>query len=57
MVQVLIINLDMTDEACFNIGCSITLVDKDFLACIMLTTKIQYCLKPVDIKGIGNNTY
>jgi hypothetical protein len=40
IVQVLVINSDIIDEACFNIGCSITLVDEDFLACIALDAKI-----------------
>jgi hypothetical protein len=57
IVQVLAINLDITDKACFNTGYSITLVDEDFLTYITLDAKIQYCLKPVDIKGISNNTY
>jgi hypothetical protein len=39
-VQVLALNLDMADKACFNIGCSITLVDEDFLSCILLDAEI-----------------
>jgi hypothetical protein len=54
---VLTINLDIIDEAYFNIGCFITLVDEDFLARIVLDAKIQYCLKLVDIKGISDNTH
>jgi hypothetical protein len=54
---VLTINSDITDKACFNIGCSITLVDEDFLARITLDAKIQYRSKLVDIKGISDNTY
>jgi hypothetical protein len=57
IVQVLAINLDMTDKAYFNIGYSITLVDEDFLARIALNAKIQYCLKLVDIKGISDDMH
>jgi hypothetical protein len=56
-VQVLAIDLDIIDKACFDIGCSITLVDEDFLARIALDTKIQYCSKPVDVKGISDDTH
>jgi hypothetical protein len=45
------------DKACFDTGCSITLIDEDFLARIAPNAKIQYYLKPVDIKGISDDTH
>jgi transposase InsO family protein len=56
-VRVLALNSDMADEACFDTGCSITLVDEDFLSRISPDAEIQYRSKPVDVKGIGDDTH
>ena len=47
----------MEDEACFDTGYSILLIDEDLLDHMFPNTEIQYRSKTVQVRGIGEDTH
>lgn len=56
-VKIHVLDSSKEDEACFDTGCSISLIDEDFLDRIFPNAGIQYRSKTVQVRGIGEDTH
>ena len=55
--QVLLLETDPTATACLDTGCSVTLVDKDWLLRQLPHQKIKKMSTPLKVRGIGTSKY